>query len=149
MLPGLARDRQVIADELQATASTATPTRASPCRDLTSDVVALLDELGVEQADFFGFSLGGLTSLQVAVTHPQRVGRLVLASTHYRQDGYYDEVRSPPTGARRDCPREADFEEMAHAYAEAAPDPGHFQDFLAKCTAAAGRPGLDPTTCAP
>jgi pimeloyl-ACP methyl ester carboxylesterase len=136
LLPELARDRQVIAVELQGHGHTADTDRDITLPHLASDVVALLDELGVAQADFFGFSLGGLTALQLAITYPQRVGRLVLVATHYRQEGYYDEVRTPDWGSPR-LPTEADFREMAAAYAKTAPHPEHFQDFLAKCSAAA------------
>lgn len=105
---------------------------------LSADVLALLDELDTERADFFGFSLGGLTALQTAVAQPERVGRLVIASTEYRPDGYYDEILHPVQrwGSAR-LPSEADFQEMADAYAATAPDPDHFQQLLAKCTATA------------
>jgi pimeloyl-ACP methyl ester carboxylesterase len=136
VLADLARDRQVIAVELQGHGHTADTDRDITLPHLASDVMALLDQLGVGQADFFGFSLGGLTSLQAAVSWPERVGRLVLASTQYRQDGYFEEVRTPDWGSPR-LPTEADFREMAAAYAEVAPDPDHFQDFLAKCSRAA------------
>ena len=41
-------------------------------------VVRLLDELGVARAHFVGNSLGGGTSLRIALDHPERVGKLVL-----------------------------------------------------------------------
>ncbi|HEY3483717.1 MAG TPA: alpha/beta hydrolase [Streptomyces sp.] len=138
LLPLLARTRRVIAVELQGHGHTADIDREMTVPALSSDVLALMDELGVEQADFFGFSLGGLTALQTAVARPERVGRLVIASTEYRPDGYYDEILHPEQhwGSAR-LPSEADFQEMAGAYARTAPDPAHFQDFLAKCTATA------------
>ena len=41
--------------------------------DLTDDVVALLDLLGVAQAHVAGVSIGGMTGLRLAVREPQRV----------------------------------------------------------------------------
>ncbi|KZB84451.1 4,5:9,10-diseco-3-hydroxy-5,9,17-trioxoandrosta-1(10),2-diene-4-oate hydrolase [Amycolatopsis regifaucium] len=41
-------------------------------------VVGLMDELGVERAHFVGNSLGGGTSVRLALDHPKRAGRLVL-----------------------------------------------------------------------
>jgi hypothetical protein len=38
-------------------------------------MVGLLDHLGIEQADVFGFSLGGLTTYQLLIEHPDRVRR--------------------------------------------------------------------------
>lgn len=139
LLPALAGQQRVIAVELQGHGRTADTDRPITLANLASDVLALLDELGVEQADFFGFSLGGLTTLQFAVAYPERVGRLVLASTQYHQDGYYDEVRTPDFSSSR-LPSEADFGRMTAEYARIAPFPEHFQDLLAKCSAAATAP---------
>lgn len=49
--------------------------------DLTDDVVALLDRLGVESAHFVGLSLGGMTGMRLAVRNPDRVDRLVVLCT--------------------------------------------------------------------
>jgi len=48
------------------------------------DVVALLDEHGLERASFCGVSLGGAVGMQLALDAPERVERLVLASTSAR-----------------------------------------------------------------
>jgi 3-oxoadipate enol-lactonase len=48
---------------------------------LATDVVALLDQLGAERAALCGLSLGGSLCLQVAISAPERVDRLVLACT--------------------------------------------------------------------
>lgn len=50
-------------------------------RTIADSLVALLDELGVEQADLVGLSFGGMHALHTAIHHPDRVGRLVLANT--------------------------------------------------------------------
>lgn len=138
MIPTLAATHQVIAVELQGHGHTADTDREMSVAALAEDVVALLDVLGIERADLFGFSLGGLTALEMAVRHPERVDRAVLASTHFRQDGYLAEIRDPAlqAGSKR-LPTAADFQEMADAYAAVAPHPEHFQEFLAKTSAAA------------
>src|SRR5439155_5587770 len=51
------------------------------------DVAALLKELHIERADFMGFSNGGMTTLQIAIRHPQVVNKLVLASAAYKREG--------------------------------------------------------------
>ncbi|MEV6510524.1 alpha/beta hydrolase [Streptomyces sp. NPDC051642] len=139
MLPALSAERYVIAPELQGHGHTADTDRPLTIPDLASDVAALLDELGVRQADFIGFSLGGVVALEIAVRHPERVGRLVPTGTAYSLDGYHDEVRSPDFSSPR-LPGQADFQEMADAYAAVAPHPEHFQDFFAKSSAAANDP---------
>ncbi len=45
------------------------------------DCVAMLDHLGIDKAHLVGLSMGGYTSLQVALNHPSRVRSLVLAGT--------------------------------------------------------------------
>lgn len=44
----------------------------------------LLDELDVERADVVGLSFGGQQALHLALAHPDRVGRLVVADTSAR-----------------------------------------------------------------
>jgi 3-oxoadipate enol-lactonase len=45
--------------------------------DIGGDAVALLDRLGVERAHVAGVSLGGMTSMWLAINAPERVDRLV------------------------------------------------------------------------
>jgi 3-oxoadipate enol-lactonase len=48
---------------------------------LASDIVTLLDELGVSRAHFCGISMGGLIGQYLAVHHPERIASLVLSNT--------------------------------------------------------------------
>jgi proline iminopeptidase len=50
-------------------------------KHVMADCVAVLDHLGIEKAHLVGLSMGGYTSLQVALHHPQRVRSMVLAGT--------------------------------------------------------------------
>ncbi|MFF0739192.1 alpha/beta fold hydrolase [Streptomyces sp. NPDC004111] len=45
------------------------------------DVVAVLDELGIDRADVYGTSMGGRVAQQLAARFPERVGALVLGCT--------------------------------------------------------------------
>jgi 3-oxoadipate enol-lactonase len=49
--------------------------------DLGTDLIALLDRLGIERASLCGLSIGGMISMWVAAHHPERVERLVLCCT--------------------------------------------------------------------
>jgi 3-oxoadipate enol-lactonase len=58
--------------------------RSSACcgvADLASEVLRVCDALNVMRAHVCGISLGGAIGLELALTHPQRVHRLVLANT--------------------------------------------------------------------
>jgi len=53
------------------------------------DAVAVLDHLKIDNAHFIGLSMGGYTSLQAALNHPQRVRSLVLAGTGSGSERWY------------------------------------------------------------
>ena len=40
-----------------------------------------MDALKIQQADAFGYSMGGIIAQQVAVTHPEKFNRLILVTT--------------------------------------------------------------------
>ena len=48
------------------------------------DLLALLDELQIQQANICGLSLGGITALWFAIEYPHRVARAVFANTAAR-----------------------------------------------------------------
>jgi pimeloyl-ACP methyl ester carboxylesterase len=137
VLPGLAASRLVIAAELQGHGRTADIDRPVDVRFLAEDVAALLDHLGIGQADVLGFSLGGDVAVQLAVDHPDRVGRLIPVSVSYGPDGMHEEITDPARHATSTrMPTEEDFRQMREAYARLAPDPEHFEAFMDKQTQA-------------
>lgn len=50
-------------------------------KDFADDAVALLDHLRIERAHVLGTSFGGMVAQHIALEHPERVRRLVLACT--------------------------------------------------------------------
>src|SRR5262245_41273734 len=131
LLEPLAASRRVIAVELQGHGHTADTDREMTIEALAGDVVALLDHLGIAEADLFGFSLGGLVAYAVALGSPIRVGKLIVASADAhrppgRESAPLDEARLPTP---------ADFQAMRDAYDAVAPDPAHFDEFAARVTA--------------
>ena len=53
------------------------------------DAVAVLDHLKIDSAHFIGLSMGGYTSIQVALNHGARVRSLVLAGTGSGSERWY------------------------------------------------------------
>ena len=70
VLPELAKTRRVIAFEMQAHGHTADIDRPLSMEQMADDTAAALQQLGIENADFFGYSMGAGIALQVAIRHP-------------------------------------------------------------------------------
>ncbi|MDR5645478.1 3-oxoadipate enol-lactonase [Burkholderia cenocepacia] len=49
--------------------------------ELTSDVISLMDHLGITRANFLGLSMGGLTGVALGARHADRFERIVLSNT--------------------------------------------------------------------
>jgi len=79
--------------------------------------------------DVWGFSLGALTATSLAVRHPAKVRRLVLAASNIRMDGYHPEITAPEQDDPR-LPTQAEFEGWQAAYDAVAPNPADFMPFL-------------------
>jgi pimeloyl-ACP methyl ester carboxylesterase len=70
------------------------------------DVAALLKELNIEKASFWGFSNGGNTVMQIAHLYPKITEKLIIASSFYKRNGMMDGF----------------FESMAEATLESMPE---------------------------
>jgi 3-oxoadipate enol-lactonase len=58
---------------------------------MTEDAVGLLNRLNIRKTHVLGISLGGLIAQELAITHPDRVSKLVLACTY----SHIDETSGP------------------------------------------------------
>jgi pimeloyl-ACP methyl ester carboxylesterase len=129
VVPELARTRQVIAVELQGHGRTADIDRPLSYEQMADDTAALLRHLGIEQADIFGFSMGGGVALQVAIRHPEIVRKLVVASASYTSDGMHPELLEMIPTITPDVFAGSPIEEE---YLRTAPNPDDFPTLVAK-----------------
>ncbi|MFG2007752.1 alpha/beta fold hydrolase [Micromonospora sp. NPDC048868] len=132
ILPALAARRRVIAVDLQGHGRTADVDRPLRYESMADDVAALIEHLGLTEADVLGYSLGGGVALRTAIQHPALVRRLVVVSAPCRRLGWYPEVL-----AGMPDPDEEAGERMRgtppHAlYARVAPRPGDWSRLWAK-----------------
>src|SRR2546426_4142952 len=88
-LTKLAQSRQVIGVDLQGHGRTPLGDRENSLVDMGSDMAGGLKKLGYDKVDVLGYSLGSGASLQHSAQHPDMVRRLVLVSTLFAQDGFY------------------------------------------------------------
>jgi pimeloyl-ACP methyl ester carboxylesterase len=126
---GLARTRQVIVPEMQAHGRTADADRPITYEQMADDGAALLRELGHEQADVVGYSMGGATALQMAIRHPELVRRLVVASATFRYDGMPAEALAMFPSI---TPEMFAGSPMETEYQRLAPNPGDFPVLVEK-----------------
>ncbi|MEM9693671.1 MAG: alpha/beta hydrolase [Myxococcota bacterium] len=81
LIDALARDFCLVTLDNRGTGRSEPGGRGYSTSDLAADVVAVMADAGIEQADVFGMSLGGMIAQRVALDHPRRVRRLVLGCT--------------------------------------------------------------------
>ena len=91
LVPQLASTRRLIAVELQGHGHTADIDRPLSFEAMADDIAALIPALGLEQADLFGYSMGGGVALQTSIRHSKVVRKLALASAVFKRDGWYPE----------------------------------------------------------
>jgi pimeloyl-ACP methyl ester carboxylesterase len=118
LVPTLAASRTVIAVEFQGHGHTADIDRPFSYEDFADDAAALLTHLGIDQADVYGYSLGGGVALQLGLRHPNRVRKLVIASASYSSGGMYTEVLG---GIENITPEMFDGTPWREAYERTAP----------------------------
>lgn len=90
IIPLLANNRMVIAVELQAHGRTNDRNADLTFEQDADDVATLLTNLNIDKADFFGFSNGGTTTLQIAIRHPEIVDKMILGSALVKRSGVPD-----------------------------------------------------------
>lgn len=87
VIPMFAKNRKVIAVELQAHGRTSDRGKDSSFEQDADDVAGLLKNLKIDKADFFGFSNGGTTTIQIALLHPEIVDKIILGSALCKRNG--------------------------------------------------------------
>ena len=93
IIPKLAETHKVYALELQGHGRTNDIDRPITYPNLADDVAAFMDAVGIKKADVFGYSMGAVAGLQVAIRYPEKVDQLVAASVAYDVEGWQPAFR--------------------------------------------------------
>src|SRR5215210_5977369 len=129
VVSALSESRQVIAVDLQGHGRTADIDRPLSYELMADDIAALIEHLALEKADLFGYSMGGVVVLQVAIRHPEVVRKLVVASASYTSEGMHPELLEMiPTLT----PAAFAGSPIEEAYFRSAPNPDDFPTLVAK-----------------
>ena len=92
---------------------------------MADDVVALLDKLRIDKADVVGWSDGAILGLDLAIRHPDRVGKVFAFAANTVTSGVQDGVEKNPTFARF-------IERAGHEYAKLSATPKDYDAFVAQ-----------------
>jgi pimeloyl-ACP methyl ester carboxylesterase len=94
IIPELAKTHNVYALEFQGHGRTTDIDRPITYQNLADDVAAFMDAVGLEKADVFGYSVGAIVGLQLAIRHPQKTNKLAAASVAYDVEGWQPEFKA-------------------------------------------------------
>jgi 3-oxoadipate enol-lactonase len=80
-IPDFAAHCQVIAPDFRGHGGSSRSEGGYSVERFAADAWALLDQLGLGQADVLGYSMGGAVAMQMALERPRAITRLILSNT--------------------------------------------------------------------
>jgi pimeloyl-ACP methyl ester carboxylesterase len=92
---------------------------------MADDVAGLLDTLHIPRADIVGWSDGAILGLDLAIRHPDRVGKIFAFAANTVTSGVQEGVEKNPTFARY-------IERAGHEYARLSATPQQYDAFVAQ-----------------
>ena len=101
-VPEFSRDHRVIVFDYRGTGKSSKTVQKYSIKMFTDDAAALLDHLNVEQAIVCGHSMGGVVAQLLALDHPYKVKKLILASSGAAHPG----AQGTPLAMCRDMVRQ-------------------------------------------
>jgi pimeloyl-ACP methyl ester carboxylesterase len=81
ILKELSSNHTVIIFDNRGVGNTTTGTKQFSIQQFANDTVGLLDGLKIQKANVLGFSMGSFIAQQLAVTHPEKINRLLLVGS--------------------------------------------------------------------
>jgi pimeloyl-ACP methyl ester carboxylesterase len=75
------RHYRIVTFDNRGIGGTSRPSEPYTIRTMADDTVSLMDHIGISSAHVLGLSMGGMIAAEMAVNYPDRVRKLILAST--------------------------------------------------------------------
>lgn len=132
IIPKLAETHKVYALELQGHGRTTDIARPITYPALADDVASFMDAVGLRKADVFGYSMGAIVGLQLAIRHPAKVNKLAAASVAYDLRGWQPEFTAAIPQMTVEMIVQMPF---AEEYKKLAPNPNGFPELARKLIA--------------
>lgn len=85
-LPRFAQRYRVLSYDLFGHGESADPRGMPSLMMFSEQIVALLDELGIDRCTIIGFSLGGMINRRFAIDHPDRLDAMVILNSPHERD---------------------------------------------------------------
>lgn len=122
----LAKGRKVYAPDLQAHGRTADVDRPLHPKTMATDVIAMIEQLGIGKTDLMGYSLGSAVALWATIARPDLVRKVVVASTVLRRDAFYPDILTQQQQVNANA---AEFMKQTPIYTEYAKVAPRVEDF--------------------
>lgn len=91
--PAFAEKHRTIVFDNRGVGRSAKPAGPYAITKMADETAGLLDHLGIPSANVLGLSMGGMIAQELALRHPGKVDRLVLAATFPRPDDHQRQVQ--------------------------------------------------------
>jgi pimeloyl-ACP methyl ester carboxylesterase len=122
-VPDFAKDHQVLLIESRGHGRSTRDDQRYTYELMASDVVAVMDKLGIGKADVVGWSDGGIIALVMALANPDRLGRIVALGANSDPSGVDMAVVNGATFAQY-------ITNAGANYAKVSPTPGDYDNFV-------------------
>ena len=130
ILPALTEHRQVIGVDLQGHGRTPLGSRPITLEAMGADMGKIVSELGYDEVDVLGYSMGGGVALQMTAQAPEKVRRLVIASAPFARSGFYPEMIPQQEAVNAGLAEMMKDTPMFLSYKAVAPDVSEFPRLL-------------------
>jgi aminoacrylate hydrolase len=91
-IPAFAQRHQVVVHDHRGTGQSSRSRIRYSVDQMTSDLLAVMDHLGIEKAHLVGHSTGGAIGQTLAATHPERLASLVIYASWTKADPFFRRV---------------------------------------------------------